>query len=227
MADIFDEVGEDLRREQLKKLWQRHGWLILTLAALIVVGVGGWRAYEAWEASRAAEASQKYAAALATAETDPKATADALLAFAVDAPEGYATLARFRAASEQAKAGDAEGALKSFQILVDDASLSADLRDLARVRAAFLAVDSEDLAAIKARVAPLATDGNPWRHAAYEVTALAAIKAGDWAEARANVDKLVNDPTTPPDVSSRAQIMAAVITAEKGLPEAAAPATGS
>lgn len=227
MADIFDEVGEDLRREQLKRIWQKHGWVIIAAAVLIVVGVGGWRAYEAWSAARAEEASVRFQAALAKAETDHQATADALLAFALDAPSGYAALARLRAASEQAAAGDGEAALKSFGLLADDSSLPAGLRDLARVRGAFLAVDTEDLAAIKARVAPLTGPDNPWRHAAAEVTAMASLKAGDWDEARTQVDALINDPTTPQDVVSRAQIMGAVITAEKGLPEPATPETGS
>ena len=40
MTDIFDEVGEDLRRDQLKRMWQRYSGLVYGAAALIVVGGG-------------------------------------------------------------------------------------------------------------------------------------------------------------------------------------------
>ncbi len=46
MSDIFREVDEEVRREQLKKLWERYSILIVAVAVLIVAGVGGWRGYE-------------------------------------------------------------------------------------------------------------------------------------------------------------------------------------
>ena len=49
MADIFQEVDEEVRREQLKKLWDRYGLLVVILAILIVAGVGAWRFYQYWE----------------------------------------------------------------------------------------------------------------------------------------------------------------------------------
>ena len=46
MADIFHEVDEEVRREQLKKLWERYSIHFIALAVLIVAAVGGWRGYE-------------------------------------------------------------------------------------------------------------------------------------------------------------------------------------
>ena len=46
MADIFQEVDEEVRREQLKKLWERYGNLIIAACVLVVVGVGAWRGYD-------------------------------------------------------------------------------------------------------------------------------------------------------------------------------------
>ena len=46
VSDIFDEVDEEVRREQFKKLWDRYGTLFVALAVLIVVAVGGWRGYQ-------------------------------------------------------------------------------------------------------------------------------------------------------------------------------------
>ncbi len=46
VSDIFNEVDEELRREQLKKLWERYGILIIALAVLFVAAVGGWRGYQ-------------------------------------------------------------------------------------------------------------------------------------------------------------------------------------
>ena len=46
MADIFHEVDEEVRRERLKKLWDRYSIYIIALAVLIVAAIGAWRAYE-------------------------------------------------------------------------------------------------------------------------------------------------------------------------------------
>ena len=67
MSDIFQEVDEEVRREQLKKLWDRYGYLLIAACVLLVVGVGGWRTYEWWEAKKAAEASTSFQAAVALA----------------------------------------------------------------------------------------------------------------------------------------------------------------
>ena len=60
MSDIFNEVDEEVRREQLKKLWERYGNLIIAAAFLVVAGVAAWRGYEYWQARKAAEAIAGY-----------------------------------------------------------------------------------------------------------------------------------------------------------------------
>jgi hypothetical protein len=60
---IFREVDEELRREQLAKIWQQYGTYILGVASLIIVGVGGWKWLEARRTSQIEAASVKYDAA--------------------------------------------------------------------------------------------------------------------------------------------------------------------
>ncbi len=43
MADIFDEIGEDLRAERAQKLFARYSWVLVVLAVLAVAGAGGWQ----------------------------------------------------------------------------------------------------------------------------------------------------------------------------------------
>ncbi len=63
MSDIFREVDEEVRREKLKQLWERHSNLIVALALLIVLGVGGWRGYDWWETRKSAESGAAFEAA--------------------------------------------------------------------------------------------------------------------------------------------------------------------
>ena len=80
MSDIFREVDEDVRRERLQQLWERHSNLIIALALLVVLGVGGWRGYEYWESQKAAEAGTAFEAAVALSEADKHAEAQAAFA---------------------------------------------------------------------------------------------------------------------------------------------------
>ena len=69
MSDIFQEVDEEVRREQLKKLWDRYGNYVVVAAFLVVAGVAAWRGYSWWDAKKAAETGAAFEAASTLAET--------------------------------------------------------------------------------------------------------------------------------------------------------------
>jgi hypothetical protein len=99
VADIFHEVDEEVRREQLKKLWDRYSIYLIALAVLIVAGMAAWRGYEYWVAKQAAAAGAEFEAAIALNEEGKRAEAEAAFAkVAAQAPAGYRVLARMRAA---------------------------------------------------------------------------------------------------------------------------------
>src|SRR5262245_54211601 len=165
MADIFNEIEEDLRQERMARLWKRFAPLVIGAAVLVVLGVGGWRAYDWYSTKQAREAGGRFHEAIQlSAEGKQKEAEAALDALAKDAPAGYAILARFRAASELATT-DKPGAAARFEAIAQDISVPALLRDLARIRAALILVDTGSQADVASRVEPLTAAGNGWRHA--------------------------------------------------------------
>ena len=77
MSEIFNEIDEDLRREQFKKLWDKYSFVVIAAAILIVAGVGGWRGYQYLEAKTSAESGSAFPAAVALSEADKTAEAEA------------------------------------------------------------------------------------------------------------------------------------------------------
>ena len=209
MADIFHEVDEEVRRERLQKLWDRYSIYIIGLAVLIVAAIGAWRGYEYWQAKQAAAAGAAFESALSLSEQGKHAEADAAFAkIAADAPPGYRTLARMRAAAELAltKAADA---VKAYDELAADASLGSTLQDLAAVRAGMLMVDSAPLADMRRRLDPVAEPGHAFRHNARELLALSAWRNHDFTAARRYLE-------SPPGTRARADVLAALIAADGG-----------
>ena len=145
MSELFDEVDEEVRREQLKKLWDRYSLYIVALALLVIAGVGGWRGYQYLEAKKAAEAGDAFNKAVELSEQNKHAEAEAAFTeLAAKAPSGYRMLARFRAAAEIA-IRDPQAAAKLFDELAADRSIPAEQQDLARIRAAGLLARHREL----------------------------------------------------------------------------------
>ncbi|MBS1183096.1 MAG: hypothetical protein H6Q99_2976 [Proteobacteria bacterium] len=217
MSDIFDEVGDDLRRDRLTSLWKRYGWVLYLTAGLVVAATAAWRGYDYWATSRANAAGDSYSQVLASAKAgDHKALAESLIVYASGAPSQYQVLARFRAASEHAAMGETDNALAVFEDLSKAPGVDQAFRDLAAVRAALIAVDREGLDQIKARVSGYNNDISPWRHAAREIIALSAVRAEDWKGVSAEARKLTDDPATPADVRARARILRDLAISEAG-----------
>ncbi len=71
MSDIFDEVDEDLRADRARKLMQKYGGLLLAAAVLVVVGVGGYQAWQYREARETARVADIFLAAMRIADGPP------------------------------------------------------------------------------------------------------------------------------------------------------------
>jgi hypothetical protein len=210
VSDIFQEVDEEVRRERLKKLWEQWGTYILIVACLVVVGIGGWRAWQWYEAKRAAEAGDAFEAALALSEAGKHQEAEAAFAnIAAKSPAGYRMLARFRAAEELATR-DRPAAAHALDALAADSSLGRVMQDFAAVRAALLLADTASYDEMRRRLEPVTGAQNPFRHTARELIALSAWRAGDIAAARRWFDMIVTDPETPASTRSRVDMLMAL-----------------
>lgn len=226
MADIFNEIDEDLRRERFHRLWTRYGAYVVGLAVLIVLAVAGWRGYEWWRLQQNQAAGARFEAAMKLAADGKPAEAEAAFAaLEKDGTAGYRLLARFRAAAELAKT-DAPAAVADYDALAKDPSIGTLMQNVAQVRAALLLVDTASLADIESRMKPLDTPEGTFRHSAREIIGLAQYKAGDYKAATETFTALLNDGQTPPGLRRRAELMRILSASAIPLPvaPAAAPA---
>ena len=213
MSDIFHEVDEEVRREQLKKLWERYQNYVVALAVMAVLGVGGWRAWDWWEAKKAAETGAAFEAAATLAEDGKHA--DAEIAFAEIASKGtsgYRALARVRQAAELSQR-DRQIGIAAYEKVASDKSVGPVLQDLAGLRAGALLVDAGSFDIARARLEPLAAERRPFHHSARELLALAAWRAGDTAAVQRWTDIIIADPQTPQSTRSRVEMLVALVAA--------------
>lgn len=214
MSDIFQEVDEEVRREQFKKLWQRYQNYVAAAAVILVLGVGAYRGYDYWQTKKAAEAGAAFEAA--TALSDAGKHSDAEAAFnkiAEDTTTTYRALALVRAAGELAQT-DPKGAIAAYDKITANTSVSPELRDLAALRAGALLIDHGTLAEARARLEPLTGPDHTFRHTARELLAVAAWHAGDTAAAKQWIDMINTDAATPPDERGRMGMLSALMASE-------------
>lgn len=230
MADIFDEIGEDLRAERAQKMFARYGWVLVVLAVLAVAGAGGWQWWRSRQQHQAEAAAslfliasrQASGPAPGNAETASRKQAAAMFErLAARAPESYRTLARLRLAAVQA-GSDPAAALQTWDAVASDARADPVLRGLATLLWAQRQLDAGDPAAIEARLRPLADGNGPWRALAQEQLAWLDLRQGQDQQARDLLRGLAADPLAPQGVRTRAGGLLAQL--GESAPQAAASA---
>jgi hypothetical protein len=212
MSDVFREVSEELRRDQLKQLWQRFGKFVIGGAVLIVAVVAGYQIVQGIQQGRSAASGDRYQAATDLyVEGELEAAEVAFLALAEDGYGGYPTLALMSAANIRAERGDLVGAAETLDALIADTGTERRLRDIARVRAAYYLVDTVPLAEIRQRLEPFTEAGHPYRVVALEIMAVSAIAAEEFDLALEWVIGMAQDPFASQASMARANSLFAYI----------------
>lgn len=226
MSDIFNEVEEEVRRERLQKLWKRYGDYVIAAAAVLVIGVAGYKLWQHYTYVETQKAAAGFLSAMDMAENEKPAEAAAAYArVAKDAPSGYAETAELAAAGQLAAAGKPHEALAAYRKIV--AKDKDDIGNVARIRAAWLLADSAKKSEIEELLEPFG-EKSGWRFMAQEILAYVEFRDGRLDASRTAFDKLANDQAAPDSIRRRAKAMADMIrtgVADYGtVPEPEAPA---
>lgn len=210
MADdsFIREVNEELRTDQAKAAWRRFGPLIIGGAVAIVLGTAANVGYNNWTASKSSASGDKFLAALDLASEGKNDEAlTALEDLEKNGYGSYPALAQLRAATVLMQKGDAKAAVEAFDKASQDKVIPTPLRDMARLRAAYILVDTGSYDDVAKRVESLSADSNPMRHSAREALALAAWKAGRNEDAAKLFKQNADDSVAPPNLRQRANTM--------------------
>jgi hypothetical protein len=206
------EVNEELRSEQLQNAWKRFRPLIIAVAVLIVLGVAGSSLFEWWQARESSASGDRFLTAIKAA--NDKQVDEAAKQFEQLSKDGfgsYPVLARMRLATLKVEKGDAKAAIADFLAIGQDAGVPKAMRNVAKIRAGWLMVDTasydEELAAASSQV----------RHSAREVLGLAAYKAGNYAKAKEWMQQITEDNDAPAGAKTRARMILSLITASGKL----------
>ena len=96
MADIFDEVSEELKQDQLIQLWKKYSKFIITFFILIVLSVSIYQVYMIWNEKKLTASSEQFFSGLEKLDNkDFEKSAEIFLKSSLDQKDGYRVLSTF------------------------------------------------------------------------------------------------------------------------------------
>ena len=215
MADVFEEVNDDLRRDRLEKIWKRYGIILILVALLIVLGSMGLQWWRASQIETRHSAANRYSIALSESETkEAEAAALTLAGYAATAPDGFASLAWLQAAAHRHRAGATDMALDIYRQLIGRDTVDPRLQAIARLQAARILSERGLTDAVQAQLGSNLDADSVWRFSAIEIQAIAALAAGERGNAGRFYQELAGSAQAPSGLRRRASEMARIFSAD-------------
>lgn len=209
---------------------RRYGLWLIAGVVIFLAGVGGWQVWKhnRIEAARA-HSAEYLAAQTLVREGDLEGAAAAFSELREKGPRAYRIMARMEYGAVLQAQGDLDGALAEFDAAAE-ATSDPVLRETAQLRAAYIAAETQDFAALQARLQPLIEDGGRLSYLAQELLAIEAWEAGEADLARQTLENLTLAFDAPQAVQRRAQVALSVVgpapTSAEGATDAPAPSEG-
>ncbi|WP_455482237.1 DUF2659 family protein [Bartonella sp. B35(2025)] len=209
------EVNAEFRQEKALAFWKRYGLLIIFAAVTFVLMIAVYQIYHHEQIKKASHIGDIFIKGLDFADTRHFDKAmEQLENIKATNFGGYPFLARLREASLLMEQGDAVKSIEIFDSVAADKKAPQILQKVAKIRAAYILVDTGTLEDVKKRVEDIAHDMSPMRMSAREALGLAAYKADKMDDAVYYFKKISEESTLGSKITDRAQIMLELIQAE-------------
>ena len=202
---LLSEIEEDIRREEVARIWNTYANYVLGAAAAIVLAVAGYQFYAANQQQAALEAARLFNEGVALSQQGDFETAKDVFEDLADQPgQNYGVLAAFRQADLLLTDGNTAEALDVYAWIFENPAVDVLLQDAAVLLYVTHAMGSEPVEDLQNLIQPMTGPNNPLRYSALELSAYLALETGDIEAARADLQSLLDDLGTPVNMRVRA-----------------------
>ena len=213
---LENEIDEEIRRKQLKELWDRFGLYLIATILLIIISFGGYEFSKYLSYKNSEKSSDLYEEAFSALKNDQINSAKTIFNSLLDESNGYSGLSLFNLANIATKEGDQELALKYLADASKDKSLSKKINDFATLKSGYLLLDIADITEIENKLINLSNSASPFSFYAKEIIALAYFRDKRYAESSQKFEEIANDASSPPNIASRSKIFSNQISSYEG-----------
>ena len=134
MADIFDEVSEELKQDQLIQLWKKYSKFIIIFFILLVLSVSTYQVYMIWNEKKLTESSEQFFSGLEKLDNkDFEKSAEIFLNSSSEQKDGYRILSIFGLAHSNFENGKISEMVSNYQTIYEDKTIGNYYQDLARI----------------------------------------------------------------------------------------------
>ncbi len=206
MADIFDEINEELKKERMTALWQRYGRYVIAFVIVIVGGVSLIQGFSYYTQKRDARSANVFFDAILSDDVSAK-----LETAKEELSDGYVLLAEFRLAATLAENDQAAEAEQHYLSIAARDDIQQIYRDIALLLSVMQAPESTQLSDLQTRLDPLISSVSPLKGLALEQAAALDVRRGNKEAAIKKLNELVALTDIPASLRQRASQILTVL----------------
>ena len=191
MADIFDEVSEELKQDQLKKIWQDYSKYIISVSIILIVSGLGYFFYDKWKINKLEVSSSQFFSGLEKFEE--KNFSSSLDYFSEGFNQdnlGYKTLSLFGIAEANFKIGKIDEMILNYKDIYENPNIDIYYRDLSRLLSV-MKDNKSSFAKQKQILEPILNSPSKLQLLASELEILLLIRFDKIDEAKLSLTKLL------------------------------------
>ena len=191
MADIFDEVSEELKQDQLIQLWKKYSKFIITFFILLVLSVSTYKVYMIWNEKKLTEISEQFFSGLEKLDNkDFEKSAEIFLNSSLDQKDGYRVLSIFGLAHSNFENRKISEMVSNYQTIYEDKTIGNYYQDLARILSV-IKDNKSNFSELQGRLKPILNSPSKLQLLAAELQILLFIRFNKLDKARNSIKLLL------------------------------------
>lgn len=207
MADIFDEVSEELKQDRLVQIWKKNSKYIISFFLIAVVLIISFQLFLNWSEKKLELSSQQFFNALQKLEEKKyEESFKIFLKSSTEENEGYRVLSLFGLAETNYKKGNIKEMSLNYKNIYEDTNIDLYYRDLSRI----LSVMKDNISTFDEQInilEPILNSPSKLQLLAAELEIMLYVRSGNVNDGYTKIKNLLKRPDISLEQKSRLELL--------------------
>ena len=207
MADIFDEVSEELKQDRLIQIWKKYSKYIISFLFITIISIFSYQLFIYWDKKKLEGNSQQFFNAIDKLENKKyEESSRIFFKSSNEDNEGYRVLSLFGLAETNYKSGNINEMILNYKNIFEDTNVDLYYRDLSRL----LSVMKDNVSTFDQQInilKPILNSPSKLQLLAAELEVMLHIKFENINEALVKLNNLLIRPDISLEQKSRLELI--------------------